>query len=109
MAKKQTNTKIGAPGAENLAGVLGQCRLLAHLNLHRNNIGAAGAKCLAGVLAQCAALAHLDLSSYRIGENGPGGFAGVMAQYQRLTSILGTLDIMRENADAQAALTDSMG
>jgi Ran GTPase-activating protein (RanGAP) involved in mRNA processing and transport len=42
----------GAGGAERLAGVLGQCRELVHLNLSDNKIGAGGAERLAGVLAQ---------------------------------------------------------
>jgi hypothetical protein len=48
--------------AESLAGVLGQCTALAHLDLSWNEIETGGAESLAGVLGQCAALAHLDLS-----------------------------------------------
>jgi hypothetical protein len=48
---------IGAGGAESLAGVLGQCAALAHLNL---NFGAAGAESFAGVLPQRRALTHLN-------------------------------------------------
>ena len=56
--------------AESLAGVLGQCpalahlqcRELVHLNLSGNWIHDAGTESLAGVLGQCAALAHLNLS-----------------------------------------------
>ncbi len=50
--------------AEMLAGVLGQCRELVHLDLNGNfmNFGPSGAESFVGVLAQVAALAHLDLS-----------------------------------------------
>jgi hypothetical protein len=48
--------------AEKLAGVLGQCEVLAHLNLYNNDIGAAGVESFAGVLAHCPALARLNLS-----------------------------------------------
>jgi Ran GTPase-activating protein (RanGAP) involved in mRNA processing and transport len=34
------NSNFGATGAESLAGVLGQCAALAHLNLSGNQIGA---------------------------------------------------------------------
>ncbi len=53
--------EIGAGGAETLAGVLGQCAALVHLNLWNNRIGAAGTESLAGVLGQCPALAYLFL------------------------------------------------
>jgi len=54
---------IDVAGAERLAGVLPQCRALAHLDLSYNGIEKdAGAESLAGVLAQCTALADLDLS-----------------------------------------------
>jgi Ran GTPase-activating protein (RanGAP) involved in mRNA processing and transport len=53
---------------ERLAGVLGQCRELVHLDLSYNKIGAAGAERLAGVLGQCAALAHLNLGYNQIGD-----------------------------------------
>jgi len=43
-------------GAESLAGVLGQCASLAHLNLSYNEIGDGGAESFAGVLTQCTAL-----------------------------------------------------
>ena len=46
-------TRIGAEGAERLAGVLGQCSSLAVLNLAENGIGDEGAERLAGVLGQC--------------------------------------------------------
>jgi chemotaxis protein histidine kinase CheA len=61
---------IGAGGTESLAGLLAQCRALAHLNLSYFVIGLGGAGRLAGVLAQCRALAHLDLSP-----DGSGGGA----------------------------------
>ena len=57
------NSYFGTSGSERLAGVLGQCRELVHLNLHGNKIGSAGAEWLAGVLTQCAALACLNLIS----------------------------------------------
>jgi Ran GTPase-activating protein (RanGAP) involved in mRNA processing and transport len=55
------NSDFGAGGAERLAGVLGQCLELVHLNLRDNKIGAGWAERLAGVLGQCAALVHLEL------------------------------------------------
>ena len=64
--------------AERLAGVLGQCRELVHLNLSGNSIGAGGAESFAEVLAQCAALAHLDLGWNQIGPGGAQRLAGVL-------------------------------
>ena len=61
---------LGADGAGRLAGVLGQCAALAHLDLADNYIGADGAGRLAGVLGQCGALAHLDLTCNYIGAFG---------------------------------------
>ena len=43
-------------GAESIAGVLGQCQALAHLNLSNNEIGPDGSESLARVLDQCTAL-----------------------------------------------------
>ncbi len=74
------NSNFGAAGAERLAGVLGQCRELVHLDLSANFIETGGAERLAGVLAQCTALAHLDLSGNQIGNAGAESFAGVLAQ-----------------------------
>ena len=68
----------GGSGQESLAGVLGQCRALTHLNFRLNLIGAAAAESLAGVLVQCRALAHLNLSDNRIGAAGEESFAGVL-------------------------------
>ena len=67
-----SDNKIGAAGAESLAGVLGQCAALVHLNLSNNQIGAGGAESLAGVLGQCTALAHLDLQYNGIKTVGEG-------------------------------------
>jgi hypothetical protein len=53
--------QIGPAGAEILAGLLGKCTALAHLNLSHNDIRAAGTESLAEVLAQCPALTHLNL------------------------------------------------
>ena len=64
--------KIGAAGAESLAGVLAQCPALTHLNLRGNGIGADGAEGLEEVLEQCPALAHLDLSNNGIEAVGGG-------------------------------------
>ena len=63
-----TRYEIGAAGAGRLAGVLGQCASLAHLDLACNDIGAEGAGRLAGVLGQCASLAHLNLADNHIGD-----------------------------------------
>jgi hypothetical protein len=45
--------RIGPGGADNLAGVLGQCRALAHLDLSRNTLRSEGVESLEGVLGQC--------------------------------------------------------
>jgi Ran GTPase-activating protein (RanGAP) involved in mRNA processing and transport len=75
-------------GAESLAGVLGQCAALAHLNLSYNGIEAAGAERLAGALAQCPALAHLNLSdNSKINAGGAERFAGVLAQCTALSRL----------------------
>jgi len=42
------------------------------------NFGPSGAERLAGVLGQCASLAHLDLSNNQIGPDGAESFAGVL-------------------------------
>jgi len=85
-------------GAESLAGVLGQCPALAHLDLWNNQIGDArngvvvnpphpGTERLLGVLAQCPALAHLNLGINRIGEAGAEWLAGVLVQCTSLAHL----------------------
>jgi hypothetical protein len=81
------NSDFGPAGAERLAGVLGQCRELVHLNLSRNKIGAGGTERLAGVLAQCPALAHLNLWKNFIGAGGAESLAGVLGQCPALTHL----------------------
>jgi Ran GTPase-activating protein (RanGAP) involved in mRNA processing and transport len=63
---------MGPAGAESLAGVLGQCAALAHLDLWDNQIGPAGAASIAGVLWQCTVLADLVLSENGIEAVGEG-------------------------------------
>jgi Ran GTPase-activating protein (RanGAP) involved in mRNA processing and transport len=80
--------------AKRLAGVLGQCPALAHLDLSGNGIGPDGAKSLAGVLGQCTALMHLDLSGNHIGPAGAESLAGVLGQCPALAHLdLGDNDI----------------
>jgi hypothetical protein len=78
---------IEGQDAERLAGVLAQCRSLAHFNLADNLIEPDGAASLAGVLGQCAALAHLNLNSNGIGDDTAESFAGVLAQCTALTHL----------------------
>jgi Ran GTPase-activating protein (RanGAP) involved in mRNA processing and transport len=73
--------------AESLAGVLGQCQELVHLDLYSNDIGEAGAERLAEVLGQCTALAHLDLGNNHIGPAGAESLAGVLAQCTALVHL----------------------
>ncbi len=79
--------KIGAGGTESLAGVLPQCPALAHLHLSDNGIGAGGAERLAGVLSQCTALVHLNVGFNRIGPAGAESLAGVLAQCPALAHL----------------------
>jgi hypothetical protein len=69
--------------------VLAQCASLAHLDLSsKNGIGDAGAESLAGVLGHCSALAHLNLSGNWIKAAGVESLAGVLGIAHRwLTSI----------------------
>ena len=53
--------RMGAGGADSLAGVLGQCTALTHLDL---SYGAE--ERIVGVLAQCPSLVHLNLSDNAI-------------------------------------------
>ena len=78
-----SNSNLGSAGAERLAGVLGQCRKLVHLNLRGNNIGAGGAERFAGVLGQCAELAHLNLSGNYLGDFGQRGLQECCRSAQR--------------------------
>jgi hypothetical protein len=58
--------------AERLARVL--CPALVHLDLSGNsNFGAGGAESLAGVLGECRELVHLNLSDHEICEAGDSG------------------------------------
>ena len=50
--------------------MLGQCSLLAEVNLADNDIGDEGAGRLAGVLGQCSSLTQLDLEDNAIGDEG---------------------------------------
>ncbi len=68
--------------------MLGQCGVLAHLNLSYNDFGDAGAESFAGALGQCAALAYLDLRQNQIGpEVGAESFAGVLGQCASLAHL----------------------
>ena len=99
---------IGEGGAERLAGVLGQCTALAHLNLRINEIGPAGAQSLAGVLGQCAELAHLDLCQNSIGPDGAESLAGVLAQCPALAHLdLGFEASFEDTLSAPMTLTMS--
>ena len=55
---------MGTGGADSLAGVLGQCTALTHLDLSYNWIckSPGAEERLAGVLVQCPGLVHLNLS-----------------------------------------------
>ena len=70
-----------------LAGVLGQCGSLAHLNLSRNRIRDEGAGRLAGVMGKCWSLAHLDLGWNKIGAEGAGRLAEVLGQCRSLAHL----------------------
>jgi hypothetical protein len=61
---------MGAGGADSLAGVLGQCTALTHLDLSYNWIckSPGAEERLAGVLAQCPALVHLNQSDFEDGQ-----------------------------------------
>eukprot|EP00961_Rhodomonas_salina_P052654 705956-Rhodomonas_salina.1 len=63
---KVTLTREEREWAMTLAGVLGECRALAHRDLSGSGIGLEGAEKLAGVLGKCDALEHLDLSQNEI-------------------------------------------
>ena len=56
-----------------IAGVLGQCTTLTHLDLSGNAIGDAGVESLGGVLAQYRELVHLDLSRITLEQTGQSG------------------------------------
>ena len=79
--------RIGAEGADRLAGVLGQCSSLAELNLAGNGIGAEGAGRLAEVLGQCSSLAVLNLTHNNIGAEGAERLAGVLGQCSSLAAL----------------------
>ena len=57
-------------GSGRIAGVLGQCPSLTHLDIGCNQFGPTGAESFAGVLAKCTTLVHLDLEYNRIGPDG---------------------------------------
>ncbi len=81
------NFDLGSAGTERLAGVLGQCRELVHLNLFDDLIRTAGEESFAGVLTQCTALDHLDLGSIVIGAGGAERLAGVLGQCAALAHL----------------------
>eukprot|EP00961_Rhodomonas_salina_P030767 413778-Rhodomonas_salina.1 len=73
--------------AEKLAGVLGECKGLTHLDLSLNGIGDEGASLLAGVLGSCKALAHLELGWNCIGDEGAWRLAGVLGECKALAHL----------------------
>eukprot|EP00961_Rhodomonas_salina_P094463 1271169-Rhodomonas_salina.1 len=73
--------------AERLAGLLGECKALTHLDLNDNDIGKRGAGRLAGVLGKCKALTHLDLSRNLIRAEGAGRLAGVLGKCKALAHL----------------------
>ena len=62
--------RMGAGGADSLAGVLGQYTALTHLDLSYNWIckSPGAEERLAGVLAQCPAMVHLNQSDFEDGQ-----------------------------------------
>jgi hypothetical protein len=71
---------IGLAQTQSLAVVMGQCPVLAHLDLSDTCIGQHGTEILADVLGQCAPLAHLNLERNGIGDAGAERLAGVLGQ-----------------------------
>ncbi len=80
------NYHFGEVGTERLTGVLGQCRELVHLNLSGNQFGVVGAR-LEGVLVQCPVMVHLDLRYHGICVAGTDTFAGVLTQCPALAHL----------------------
>eukprot|EP00961_Rhodomonas_salina_P261600 3535689-Rhodomonas_salina.1 len=91
--------RIGAEGARRLAGVLGECKALAYLDLSYNDIGAEGAGSLAGMLGGCKALAHLVLSWNGIRAEGAGMLAGALGKCKALAH----LDLSRNGIGTEGA------
>eukprot|EP00961_Rhodomonas_salina_P075329 1010943-Rhodomonas_salina.1 len=69
-----------------LAGVLGQCTALVHLNLSGNAIGNEGPTRLAAdsEMAECKALVHLDLAANKIGQKGGESPARLLGESRAL-------------------------
>eukprot|EP00961_Rhodomonas_salina_P099500 1338482-Rhodomonas_salina.1 len=79
--------KIGAEGAERLAGALKGCTSLTRLELRCNGMGAEGAGMLAQVLSACKALNRVDLGSNEIGAEGMGRLAVVLGECAKLAHL----------------------
>mmetsp|Transcript_21565 Transcript_21565/g.51136 ORF Transcript_21565/g.51136 Transcript_21565/m.51136 type:complete len:148 (+) Transcript_21565:3-446(+) len=82
-----SGTGIGAGNnAEMLAGVLEECKALAHLTLSSTSLGK-GVGRLAMVLGGCKALVHLDLSDNNFGNEGATRIADVLGKCKALTRL----------------------
>ncbi len=75
-----SRNQIGDGGLDSLAGVLGQCTDLSHLDLSHNFRGESStAESLTGVLDHCSTLVYLNLSGNKVKAVGAQTFAGVLA------------------------------
>eukprot|EP00961_Rhodomonas_salina_P065178 876849-Rhodomonas_salina.1 len=71
---------FGDEGAEKLAEALGECAMLARVDLSFNGLGDWGAGKLAGVWCRCKALVHLDLGSNKISADGARRISAALDQ-----------------------------
>jgi len=95
------------PGVETLAGVLGQCTALTHLDLNNNGISESGTDFLAGVLTQGPALTHHLLDNNWIGHGGTAILAGVLGHTNH--EVMTLYDSNCAPTDACAALDHAQG
>lgn len=78
---------LGPQGAVELAPALGQCLLLAHLDLEGNGIGNRGADAIASALRSSPALSHLSLRYNGIGRAGATHLGAALERNTSLTRL----------------------
>ena len=80
--------RLAIRGEGLLAGVLGECKALVHLDLEYNDIDDEGAVRLVGVLGERKALAHLNLEGNKIGAEGKARLRIAQRGFQQLQVVL---------------------
>lgn len=71
------NVRMGDVGVSSLCKNMGQCKMLARVDIRSSSVTDVGAACLADAIRQCKNLRYLNLSDNRIEEDGENALVGI--------------------------------